>query len=178
MNEECTFTPSISGRSRKIASQVARDPQYRKSSSSRERAAALAKAETKKPAVSAVTLAIADRIKKTYGSLEEYHKQRREKALSYKDYFGGCNNESDDLKECTFQPSVNHAYVGSKAGEVKSVEGLEAFVKRLQAAREKRVKVQEEQKPGSGFVYTGEPTKVKPFSFLEREHANRARIRE
>jgi hypothetical protein len=165
-NEECTFKPAISERSRKLAAQVPRDPNYRKSKSQERNFSE----KVDKPAISAVTKAIAERIKKTYGSLEEYHKQRRENALSYKEF-----PTKNDEEECTFQPVVTRVVV---KGNAKPVEGLDAFVKRLQAAREKRVRTQEELKPGSGCVYTGEPTKVQPFSFLGRDSDNRARLRE
>jgi hypothetical protein len=172
-DNECTFAPAISERSRRIASRLDRDHEYKKSTASTVEP--LKKAE--KPEVSAVTAAIANRIKKTYGSLEEYYRQRKENAISYKDLTS--KKETEELKECTFHPAVkrveSHAKVLEKA---PTIEGLDSFVQRLEKARQKRLTVSEHKKPGSGQMYTGEPTKVEPFSFLNRPQSNRARIRE
>ena len=164
--EPCTFTPSISSKSRKLATKRPRDPVYMKTEVKKEQVS-----EPVVKSVSAVTEAIANRIRKTYGSLDEYHRQRRENALLYKDVVN--RKETEELKECTFHPHVTDVRKGPD-GDVK-VTGLESFLKRLQKARELRTKEEAESaKPGSGRIYTGEPTKVEPFSFLNR----RARIRE
>lgn len=172
--EECTFTPSISAKSRRIASKRPRDPLHRKSDTPKHVTATTSAA----PHVSAVTEAIANRIKKTYGSLDEYHRQRRENALLYKDFHN--RRETEELRECTFQPSISRAPVAEDSQHQNvAISGLEGFLKRLQKAREMKLAEEDEaHKPGSGYLYDGQPTKVQPFSFLNRQAAARARIRD
>ena len=169
-----TFRPAISERSRKIAARLDRDNCfYSKSSRSVDEPV---KVEGK-PNVSALTTAIANRIKSTYGSLDEYYNQRKENAITYKNLTS--KREADELKECTFHPDVKRMEPPTKLAEkVSDITGLESFVQRLEKARQKRLMVAEPNKPGSGQMYTGEPTKIQPFSFLNRASSNRTRIRE
>ena len=173
--DEFTFAPKINERSRRIASRLPRDSSYRKSSVDQVEGA---RVDSKGPVleVSAVTTAIANRIKNTYGSLEEYYKQRRENASTYKDLTS--RKEAEELKECTFHPIVVHEPAPRPSANAIEIGGFESFLKRLEKAREKRVQVEDRTGPGSGHVYTGEPTKVKPFSFLKKSTSTRTRIRE
>jgi len=161
---ECTFHPCISRKSKEIAAKLPRD---------RERFLKDKKILTvpapKDPPLTRnqVTEALVAKIKQMYGSLDNYHKQRRENSFSYKDFGIANAREKEDLKECTFQPLLS-ATRNAAAPLNNPVEGFEAFLNRLEKAREIKTASLADRKPGCGLIYSGQPTKVRPFSFLDR----------
>jgi hypothetical protein len=172
--DECTFKPAISAKSRRMASKRAREPLHIKSGTPKS----VTVTTPAVPQVSAVTEAIANRIKKTYGSLDEYHRQRRENTLLYKDFHN--KRETEELRECTFQPTISQPPgIENSQNLTVEISGLEGFLNRLQKAREMKLAEEDDaHKPGSGYLYDGRPTKIQPFSFLDRQAAARAQIRD
>ena len=164
------FTPTISERSRKLAARRPRQPVYHKIATPRSSQAQVQSVQATH--TSAVTDAIVAKIKQNYGSLDSYHRQRRETALSYKDF---PNKQEAELRECTFQPHIEKTRIPIHPPRAK-IGGLDEFVKRQAKARELKAVTVEEKKPGSGSMYTGKPTKVEPFMLGKR--AQQTSIRE
>jgi hypothetical protein len=160
---ECTFTPSISRRSRELAARLPRDPTrlYDRKPAARSAVALIQTKKDEMPAKtnSAVTDAIVDRILKVYGSVEEYRKQRNAKVL---------HTNEIDVKECTFKPIIEKPRKEfAPRSKPVLIPGLESFVSRQEKARERKL-VDKELKPGCGELYTGQKTKLEPFSFSNR----------
>ena len=165
------FTPTISDRSRKLAAKRQRPPVYQPIPATPKTTKI---PEVKTPQMSAITEAIVTRIKQSYGSLDAYHRQRREVALSYKDF---PNKQEAELRECTFQPHIEPTKIPVGPPK-KKISGLEEYVKRQEKARSRKAVQVEEKRPGSGAVYTGKPTKVEPFALGKRPVEERTSIRE
>lgn len=173
-DSECTFLPVISKRSRELALKRRSFLQSQKTPQSSNPPEPEPKGPTHpQPQQNAVTRAIVDKIKSVYGSLENYHRQRRETALSYKDLTPRADLE---LKECTFRPKISHFSSNSyNQRETQPVEGFDSFLKRLEKAREIKIHAltATERKPGCGLIYSGLPTRVQPFSFRSHRVASR-----
>lgn len=174
--DEFSFTPSISRRSRELAAaRRERDPSHsyaRKSVNARSAAAVigLSQASDKTAPANPLTQAIANRIKQVYGSLEEYHRRRREESGRHKMVVSRIER---DMNECTFRPHISSVPPSVRSSSTKPVVGMDTFVQRQEKARELKL-VTHVLKPGCGELYTGKATKVEPFSFANR----RATVRE
>lgn len=157
---ECTFHPKISKRSRELARTISCSSQRRKKND--DEVIPLNVTNRNNP----INKAIVEKIKAVYGSIDNYHKHRRELTMSYKDTFP--SREDVELKECTFRPNVGNT-TGLIPTTQNPVEGFDSFLKRLEKAREIKINAitANDRKPGCGVIYSGKPTKVKPFSFLE-----------
>ena len=167
-SSECTFTPSISMKSRQLASKLNRDPSrlYHKTITPRSASAVI---QMTVPPPSApvnsnpVTEAIVSRIKQLYGSIDEYHKSRRENSQIHK---APISRHAQEFNQCTFKPRIAKGPKRSTSVG-KAVAGNDSFVQRQERARELK-QVETVRRPGCGEIYTGVPTKVEPFSFINK----------
>lgn len=156
--KECTFHPKISKRSRELARTSSCSSHQRRKKSDEKVASIVAQSNP-------INEAIVAKIKAIYGSMDSYHKHRRELSMSYKECIP--SREDAELEECTFRPKLGNPLPAVMAQN--PVEGFDSFLKRLEKAREIKINAitANDRKPGCGIIYSGKPTKVKPFSFLE-----------
>ena len=173
--DEFSFTPSISRRSRELAAaKRERDPSHsyaRKSVNARSAAAVigLSQASYQPASGNPITQAISNRIKQVYGSLEEYHRRRREESGRHRMVVSRIER---DMNECTFRPHISSVPPSVRSSPTNPVVGMDSFVQRQEKARELKL-VPLVLKPGCGELYTGKATKVEPFSFAKRRAAVR-----
>jgi hypothetical protein len=116
--------------------------------------------------VNPVSRKIAERLKREYGSIEEYHRRRREDTMRH--FSSGTRvadgGEQNELRECTFRPTITRQRI-EDSGKELIVGGLASFLQRQERARLDRV---DPVKPGDGVLYSGKVTRAKPFSFLKK----------
>ena len=154
--EEYSFTPEISETSRRIASRLL-PREHSKRSAATVIEESKAQAELLRPSVASE--AIVAQICDKYGSVASYHAAREASKASW-EALTRAEAEEAELKECTFKPAAVTSTKRRSNSKVK-ISGLEKFVNRQAKAREK----EEDTRPGSGKVYTGNPTNPVPFSF-------------
>ena len=168
--EEYNFVPSISERSREIAKKINRDPLYRKRGDSQVEVPPQP-VRPLQPSLNPVSREIAEKISREFGSVDAYLDTRRKELLLSRMH-ENIRSEEKEMRECTFRPVVHERpSVQEKRSRTKGqpieevVAGIDSFVRRQEKARELKALAVLANRPGTGDVYTGAPTKIMEFKF-------------